>query len=139
MGKDLNQCNFTGRLGKDPEITYTQAGTAIAKFSIAVDSSYKNSDGEKMEKVEWLNLTAWKKLAEIIGQYLTKGSRIMVTCRVQNRSWDDKQTGAKRYATDFVVDNMIMLDNKRSAEEVEDGGGSLPEPITSDDSDSLPF
>lgn len=136
MGRSLNRCMLIGNLGKDPEINYLNDGKAVAKFSIATDESYKNSEGEKVDKVEWHNLVAWGKLAEIIGQYIHKGSKVFVEGKLQTRSWDDKDSGKKRYATEIVVANLVMLDGKPQ------GGGASEGPAAADtgagDSD-LPF
>ena len=77
MANDLNQCCFIGRLGRDPEIKYTQSGDVIANFSLAVGETYKDKSGQKVEKTEWIRCVAWRKLAEIIGKYLSKGSQVL--------------------------------------------------------------
>lgn len=136
----LNQCNFIGNLGKDPELLYTASGIAVAKFSIACGESWKDSDGNKQERTEWVNIVAWKKLAEICGQYLKKGSKVFVSGRFTTRSWDDKNTGVKRYSTEIVADKMVMLDSKGSNSRSDDNSGqpeseSEPEAVDT----SLPF
>jgi len=111
MAKDLNRCDFIGRLGRDPEIKYTQGGVAICNFSIAVSDSYQDKNGVKQEKTEWINLVAWSKLAEICGQYLRKGSKIYASGRLQTRKWEDKNGDAKS-TTEIVIADMQMLDSK---------------------------
>ena len=115
MGNDLNLCQFIGRLGKEPEIRYTQGGDAVANFSIAVGESWKNKAGEKVEKVEWVRCVAWRRLAEIIGEYLTKGSQVYVSGKFQTRSWD--QDGVKKYMTEIMVLQMQMLGGGSSSKE----------------------
>ena len=115
----LNKCLLIGRLGKDPEMRYTPGGDAVVTFSMATDESYKNKDGEKTQKTEWHNIVVWRKLAEICGQYLTKGSLIYVEGKIQTRMWEDKE-GVKHYKTEIVIDTMRMLgggsgDDKNSA------------------------
>jgi single-strand DNA-binding protein len=115
----LNKCLLIGRLGKDPETRYTPQGDAVVTFSMATDESYKNKDGEKTQKTEWHNIVVWRKLAEICGQYLTKGSLIYVEGKIQTRMWEDKE-GQKHYKTEIVIDTMRMLgggsgDDKNSA------------------------
>lgn len=113
MANDLNQSNFIGRLGKDPEIRYTQSGQAAASFSIAVGSKWKDKNtGQVKENTEWVNLVAFGKLAEIMGEYLRKGSQIFVTAKFRTRKWQD-QSGADRYTSEFVVENMQMLDSRQ--------------------------
>lgn len=107
--KDLNQCNFIGRLGRDPEIRYLQSGTPVANLSIAVGNVYKNNNQEKIEETEWVRLTAFGKLAEIIGEYCVKGQRIFVSGRMKTDKWTD-QNGVDRYTTKVLIDQMQMLD-----------------------------
>lgn len=108
MATDLNQCNFIGRLGRDPEVRHMGNGEAVANFSIAVGWKTKEKEG-----VEWVNLVAYGKLAEICGQYLKKGSRVYVGGRFKTRKWQDKNTGADRYTTEINIDQMQMLDGKQ--------------------------
>lgn len=108
----LNQCNFIGRLGRDVEIRYTQAGKAVGSFSIAC--SEKRGD---QESTEWVNVVVWDKLAEICGEYLSKGSLVFISGRMQTRKWQD-QGGADRYTTEIVAREMKMLSAKGAA-----GGG----------------
>ncbi|HUL43165.1 MAG TPA: single-stranded DNA-binding protein [Bacteroidota bacterium] len=114
-GKSLNRVQLIGNLGKDPELSYTASGVAVAKFSIATGERWKDQDGNVQERTEWHNIVVWRKLAEVCGQYLKKGSRIYLEGRLQTRSWDDKNTGVKRYTTEIVGDDMIMLDSRGSA------------------------
>ena len=106
-----NHCSFIGRLGRDPETRYTQSGDAVCNFSVAVDESYKGKDGQKVDKTEWVNCVAWRKLGEICGQYLTKGSLVAVSGKMQTRKWQDKD-GNDRYTTEILLDEMRMLGSK---------------------------
>lgn len=112
MAKSLNKVMLIGNLGKDPEIRYTGSGAAVASFSLATNESWKDGDGNQQERVEWHNIVVWQKLAEICQQYLRKGSKIYVEGRIQTRSYDDKNTGTKKYITEIVVSQMLMLDGK---------------------------
>ncbi len=106
----LNQCNFIGHLTRDPELKYLGLkGTAVVEFGIALNHRY-TSDGEKREEVTFLDLEAWGKTAEIIGEHLKKGSQAHFTCRAKVDTWDDKATGAKRSKVKFVVDQMVFVD-----------------------------
>lgn len=117
MPKSLNKVMLIGNLGKDPEVRYTTSGTAVASFSMATTSSFKDSSGEWKDKTEWHNITAWARLAEIAGEYLKKGSKVYIEGRLETQSWDDKQTGTKKYKTQIVAQELLMLDRK------EGGGG----------------
>ena len=117
MANDLNQCNFIGRLGKDPEVKFTAGGVSICNFSIAVGSSWKNKQtGQKEEKTEWINIDSFGKLADICGQYLKKGSKVFVTGTFNTRKWQD-QSGQDRYTTSIKANNMQMLDRRNESSE----------------------
>ena len=106
MSNDLNQCNFIGRLGKDPESRNTTSGMAVVNASIACGWKSKDKEG-----TEWVNLVFFDKLAEIVSKYLRKGSKVYVSGRMQTRKWQDKE-GRDRYTTEVVCDRMQMLDSK---------------------------
>ena len=108
---NLNKVMLIGNLTRDPELKTTPSGDSVASFSIATNFTWKNKDGQKQEKAEFHNIVAWRKLAEIIGQYLKKGSKIYIEGRLQTRNWED-QNGVKHYRTEIIADNMIMLDSK---------------------------
>jgi single-strand DNA-binding protein len=127
MAKSLNKVMLIGNLGKDPELRYTTSGVAVATFSLATNESWKDQDGNLQERTEWHNIVAWKKLAEICGEWLKKGKKVYIEGRIQTRSYDDKNTGTKKYITEIVADNMIMLDYKAAAP---DNGGNAPLPET---------
>lgn len=140
----VNKVILIGRLGQDPELKYTPSGAAVVTLSVATDTKYKGQDGNYVENTEWHRVVAWRKLAEIMGQYAKKGSRCYVEGRLATRSWDD-QNGVKRYTTEVQADNMQLLDNRS------DSGGSSssyeppPPPDTNvaepsaDEGDDLPF
>lgn len=108
MANDLNQCNFIGRLWRDPETRYTPSGDAVTNFSIAVGSSWTDkASGEKKEEVEWVRCVAWRKLGEICGEYLKKGSQVFVSGKMKTRKWDKE--GVTHYTTEVVLDQMQML------------------------------
>ncbi len=116
----VNKVILVGRLGKDPEIRSTPTGTTVAKFSLATDDRYTDKSGEKQERTEWHNITAWGKLAEICGQYLRKGKLVYIEGSIRTDSWDDKETGQKKYRTEIWANQMQMLDRKGD----ENGGGA---------------
>jgi len=106
---NLNKAMIIGNLTRDPEVKTTPQGTSVASFSVATNFVWTDSSGQKQEKAEYHNVVAWRKLADIIGQYLKKGSKIYIEGRLQTRDWTG-QDGVKRYRTEIVADNMIMLD-----------------------------
>lgn len=138
-GRSLNKVILIGNLGRDPELSYTAGGVAVARFSVATNERWKDQEGNMQERTEWHNIIAWRKLAEICGQYLKKGSKVYLEGKLQTRSWDDKNTGVKRYTTEVIADDLIMLDAKAntvaesSAAQPEAEGPSAPA------KDDLPF
>ena len=112
---NLNKVMLIGNLTRDPELRTTPSGDSVASFSLATNFTWKDKDGNKQEKAEFHNIVAWRKLAEIIGQYLKKGSKIYIEGRLQTRTWEDQNNNnLKRYRTEIIADNMIMLDSKGS-------------------------
>ncbi len=108
---DLNKVMLIGRITQDPEVRTTPSGVSVTSFGLATNLYWKDQNGQQQEKVEFHNIVAWRRLAEICGQYLNKGSKIYIEGRLQTNSWDD-QSGNKRYRTEIIADNMIMLDRK---------------------------
>lgn len=118
MAMSLNKCQLIGNLTRDPELKQLPGGQTVASFGLATNSSWKDASGERKEKTEFHNLVVWGKLAEICGQYLKKGSKAYFEGRIQTRDWE-AEDGTKRYRTEIVVENMIMLDKKGA--EIEGG------------------
>jgi single-strand DNA-binding protein len=108
-GKSLNRVELIGNLGKDPEIKYTSQGTPVAKVSNATNERFKDKSGEWQNRTEWHNVVFWQRLAEIAGEYLKKGERVYIEGRLQTRSWDDKGSGQKKYMTEVVASDLILL------------------------------
>lgn len=104
----VNKVILVGRLGKDPEVRYTTGGQAVANFTMATDFSYKDRNGERQKRTEWHRVVAWRKLAEIVQQYLKKGSLVYIEGRIETREWQDKE-GQKRYTTEIIANDMRML------------------------------
>lgn len=118
----INKAILIGHLGKDPEVRYMPNGKAVANVPMATSDSWKDrTTGEKQERTEWHNLVFYSPLAEIVGQYLRKGSQIFVEGRLQTRKWQDKNTGQDRYMTEIIINEMKMLDKKGDR-----SGGSAP-------------
>ena len=119
--KSVNKVILIGHLGKDPEVKYTPSGTAVAKFSLATNERYKDKEGNWQDRTEWHNITAWQRTAEIAGEYLKKGRQVYIEGRLRTDSWEDKNTHEKKYRTEIVVEDMVLLGGGRG--EGEDGGG----------------
>ncbi len=138
----LNKAMLIGNLGKDPEVRYTASGQAVASFNLATSEKFKNKSGEWEERTEWHRVTLWGKLAEIAGEYLSKGKTVYIEGRIQTRKWQDN-TGNERYTTEIVGDKMQMLSPKGerkggdSGGGSSSGGGSYDEPPFQDD--DIPF
>lgn len=146
----LNKVMLIGNLGKDPEVRYTASGTAVASFSLATSEKFKNKSGEWEEKTEWHNVTLWARLAEIAGEYLSKGKTVYIEGRLQTRKWQDRD-GKDRYTTEIVGEKMQMLSGRgegggggrqgggRPGSDEHGGGGpSYEEPVFNPD-DDIPF
>ena len=112
----VNKVILIGRLGKDPETRYMTSGEAVTNATLATSENWKDKSGEKQEKTEWHNLVFYRRLAEIAGEYLKKGSQIFVEGKLQTRKWQDKE-GKDRYTTEIVVNEMTMLGGKRDVAE----------------------
>ena len=132
--KSLNKVQLIGNLGKDPELKYTASGVAVANFSMATAESWKDEAGEQHDKTEWHNIVAWRKLAEICGEWLTKGKRVYIEGKLQTRSWE--KDGKKHYTTEIVAENMIMLDCATKKSEAE---SAQPEKELPGKESDLPF
>lgn len=109
----LNQVNLIGRLGKDPIIRTLPDGGAVANMSLAINKSFKTPDGTTVEKVEWVNIVTFGKLAEICGDHLTKGRLVFGSGELRTRDWTDKD-GIKRYSTEVVCKTIQFLDSKKT-------------------------
>jgi single-strand DNA-binding protein len=144
----INKVILVGRLGKDPEIKSTAGGQTVAKFSLATDERYTDKSGEKQERTEWHNIVVWGKLAEICGQYLRKGKLVYIEGSIRTDSWEDKESGQKKYRTEIIGNTMKMLDKKGDDEGGYSGGGGYSgarkssgaaPPPQGDDDDEVPF
>ena len=110
--KSVNKVILVGNLGKDPEVKYTPQGTPIAKFSLATNERFKDKDGNWQDRTEWHNIVLWQRLAEIAGEYLKKGHKVYIEGRIRTDSWDDKQTGQKKYMTTIVGNDIVLLSGR---------------------------
>lgn len=138
MARSVNKVILVGNLGKDPELRYTNSGVAVATFSIATNESWKDPEGNLQERTQWHNIVAWRKLAEICGEYLKKGNKVYVEGRLQHRNYDDKN-GVKRYVSEIVLDEMVMLDSKGASQSMDQTPPAQQEEQRADKADDLPF
>lgn len=126
---NLNKAMLIGNLTRDPETKTTPSGQTVTTFSLATNLIWTDASGQRQKKAEYHNIVAWRKLAEICAQYLHKGNKIYIEGRLQTRDWEG-QDGVKRYRTEIVADNMIMLDAKNAGPAT---GGSFDAPTKSND------
>jgi single-strand DNA-binding protein len=139
----INKVILIGNLGADPEIRYTQSGTPVVNFTIATTERWKDKEGQQQEQTEWHRIVAWRRLAEICGEYLSKGSRVYIEGKLQTRKWQD-QSGNDRYTTEVIANEMKML-TPRGAGTGEgaganDGGyGDFPTEPPSSTGEDVPF
>lgn len=114
----MNQVLLIGNCGKDPEVRTTQGGDAVASFSLATSQRWNDRNGEKKEETTWHQITAWKRLAEIAGQYVTKGSKVAIRGRIKTEKWTDRQSGQERSRQIIVAEEIELLgDRQRDGEE----------------------
>ncbi|MFH0873518.1 MAG: single-stranded DNA-binding protein [Candidatus Komeilibacteria bacterium] len=118
---DLNRVTLIGNVVRDPESRTTPTGQTVVSFSIATNLTWTDKNGQRQQKAEFHNIVAWRKLAEIISQYVKKGSKIFLEGRLETRTWDD-QNAIKHYRSEIIADNLIMLDRANTA-----GGSSRPQ------------
>jgi len=112
MAKSVNKVILLGNVGKDPEIRSTGGGTMVANLTLATSDRQKDAQGNWQDKTDWHNLVAFGRTAEIIQNYVKKGSKLYIEGKIQTRSWDDKETGAKRYRTEIIVNDLSLLSGR---------------------------
>ena len=122
MAKSVNKVILVGNLGKDPEVKFTPGGTAVAKFSLATNERFKDKAGEWQDRTEWHNIVAWQRLAEILGEYVKKGTKLDIEGRLQTSSWEDTQSGEKKYRTEIIAHDLVLLGGRGDAGDSEGGG-----------------
>ena len=120
MARSVNKVTLLGNVGKDPEIRSTAGGTMVANFTLATSDRQKDAQGNWQDRTEWHNLVAFTRTAEIVRDYVKKGSKLYIEGKITNRSWDDKESGQKRYKTEILVNELSLLGKPGGGE----GGGS---------------
>ena len=146
----VNKVILVGNLGRDPEVRSMPSGQPVANFTLATRRRWQDKNGQRQEQTEWHYIVCFGRQAEIAGQYLTKGKQLFVEGRLQTRSWDDRQTGEKKYRTEVICENFQMLGSQRGGEfetagpaaqtaaagpSYDEGVGGLGEP----EDDDIPF
>jgi single-strand DNA-binding protein len=123
MAKGTNKAFLLGHVGKDPEIRSTASGMTVASFSLATADRQKDSHGNWEDKAEWHNLVAFQRTAEIVRDYVKKGTQLFIEGKIQRRSWDDKATGEKKYRTEILIDELTLLGGNSGRENGGHGNG----------------
>ena len=137
----VNKAILIGNLGKDPELRYTPGGQAVASFTLATSEKWRDKDGVMQDRTEWHNIVVWGRQAEIAKEYLAKGRPVYIEGRIQTRSWEDKD-GNKRYTTEVVANQMIMLGGRGESGSSTSSGNTSEEAPPPDDygqDDDIPF
>jgi single-strand DNA-binding protein len=134
MAKGVNKVFLLGNVGKDPEIRATAGGMTVASFSLATADRAKDAQGNWADKTEWHNIVCFQRTAEVVRDYVKKGSQILVEGKIQTRSWDDKASGEKKYKTEILCNELTLLGGKAAGEG--SGGGSYTKSSSSASSTS---
>jgi single-strand DNA-binding protein len=119
--KSVNKVILIGFAGKDPEVKYTASGIPVGRFSLAINERFKDKDGKFQDRTEWHSIVAWQKMAEIVGEFVSKGSQLYVEGKLQTTSWEDRQSGEKKYRTEIVARDLVLLGSRDK-----DGNGAQP-------------
>lgn len=145
MGKHLNKVILIGNLGRDPDVKFTDSGRAVCNFSVATNEKWKDREGNQQERTEWHKIVAWGKLAEICGEYLSKGKMVYIEGSIQSRKWEDRD-GAERTTYEIKAWSMIMLGGRSDSDSQGDNQGgddssndSPPPPPDYGPEDDVPF
>ncbi|MBZ5666630.1 MAG: single-stranded DNA-binding protein [Acidobacteriia bacterium] len=140
MPKSVNKVILVGNVGKAPEVRYSPSGTPVANFSLATNERFKDRNDEWQERTEWHSIVAWQRLAEIVGEYVAKGSKVYVEGKLQTTSWDDRQNGERKYRTQIVARDLVLLDsrgNVRNGQAATDRGPGEDEAAPTEPSEAL--
>ncbi len=119
MPKSVNKVILIGHVGNDPDIKYTPSGKALAKFSLATNERFKDKSGEWQDRVEWHNILAWERLAEIVGEYVHKGSRVYIEGKLQTSSWEDRNSGDRKSRTEISARDIVLLGSREASSDTD--------------------
>ena len=117
--RGLNKVEIIGHVGNDPDVKATNDGTIRSRFNVAINRTWNDANGQRQQETEWVACVAWGKVGEIVGEYVTKGRLVYVEGRLHTSSWTDEQSGEKRYRTEVVAQEVILLDSRRSDDQAE--------------------
>jgi single-strand DNA-binding protein len=123
MARSVNKVILVGNVGQDPEVKYTASGVPVAKVSLATNERFKDRNDQWQDRTEWHSVVAWQRLAEIVGEYVRKGSKLYVEGKLQTSTWEDKQSGERKYRTEIVARDIVLLGSRDSGPE---GKGETP-------------
>ena len=115
MPRSVNKVILVGNVGKDPEVRYSASGTPVANFSLATNEKFKDRNDQWQERTEWHSIVAWQRLAEIVEEYVAKGSKVYVEGKLQTTSWEDRQSGERKYRTEIVARQIRFLGKRADA------------------------
>jgi single-strand DNA-binding protein len=115
MAKSVNKVILVGNVGQDPEVKYTASGVPVTKVSLATNERFKDKNDQWQDRTEWHSVVAWQRLAEIVGEYVRKGSKLYVEGKLQTSTWEDKQNGEKKYRTEIVARDIVFLGSRDNA------------------------
>ena len=118
--KSVNKVILLGTVGHDPEVKVTASGIPVGRFSLATNERFKDKSGKFQDRTEWHNVVVWARLAEIVGEFVSKGSQLYIEGKLQTRSWEDRHSGEKKYRTEIVADDLMLLGSRQK------GVGSQP-------------
>ena len=142
MAKSVNKVILVGNAGQDPEVKYTASGVPVAKVSLATNERFKDRNVQWQDRTEWHSIVAWQRLAEIVGEYVRKGSKLYVEGKLQTSTWENKQTGEKKYRTEIVAREIVLLavrDNRQERKQATAEEESSQESIPTEVEDDIPF
>jgi single-strand DNA-binding protein len=142
MAKSVNKVILVGNVGQDPEVKYTPNGVPVARVSLATNERFKDGNDQWQDRTEWHSIVAWHRLAEIVGEYVRKGTKLYIEGKLQTTSWQDRQSGEKKYRTEIVARDLVLLGSRESGQNAgaqaanHESGAEPASPIVDDD---IPF
>ena len=142
MAKSVNKVILVGNVGQDPEVKYTPRGVPVARLSLATNERFKDKNDQWQDRTEWHSIVAWQRLAEIVGEYVRKGTKLYAEGKLQTTSWQDRQSGEKKYRTEIVARDIILLGSRENGEKgaaETSNDTSDPEPVSSVVDEDIPF
>jgi single-strand DNA-binding protein len=140
--KSVNKVILVGNVGQDPEVKYTPSGVPVARVSLATNERFKDGNDQWQDRTEWHSIVAWQRLAEIVGEYVRKGTKLYIEGKLQTTSWQDRQSGEKKYRTEIVARDLVLLGSRENGQNTAAqaaGHGSVTEPAPAVVDDDIPF